>query len=324
MRRRLFGLGLAIVIAVGLGGCIRSGMLMSKIEKEYPPIGRFVDIGGKPQHVFEIGEGAPVVFIHGASANIREFTSTLSPYLEDKPVKQILMDRPGLGYSKRVKDADRLSVQAQTAHSIVETITNEPVILVGHSYGGAVSMRYALDYPDDVKAVVMLSPVTHDWGKGGMTWYNQLAGTPVLGDVFSQIAPLVGPDAARSGLEALFFPAPVPETYPEDAGINLIFRPSSFKHNARDVLALKAQLAEQQKRYPTELTVPVYVFSGVYDTVLKPPLHSLRLRKEVDGLITVYDLSDEGHMPHHGKAEEIANLILELSASESGQIANPD
>ncbi len=313
-----FRSAVAVLVLVASAISLSSCMYTRKVEARYPPIGEFVTVDGAAQHFVQKGEGKPVLMIHGASANAREYLITLTPHLSDEPLSLFMADRTGHGYSERVEDGKALAVQAATLAKAVEARASEPMVVVGHSFGGAVALRFALDYPDRVKALVLIAPVTHDWGDGGVTWYNQIAALPAIGHVFSQFAPLVGPDTARGSLKSLFSPAPPPEGYADRMGVDLLFRPPVFRNNARDMIDLKAQLAVQEKRY-SELEIPIVVFSGSYDTVLKPKLHAAKLRRDVPEKVVLVKLDDEGHMPHHGKAELIAHTISRLARGESVQ-----
>ena len=319
MRAWLIGclfLGLSLILA----GCVSGQMYTERVEEAYPPIGEYVAFRDGRVHVIRRGErgAAPVLMIHGASANAREYLITLVPELEDQSLDLLLADRPGHGYSSRVENAADLGVQAAAMAKALEEMTDEPAVIVGHSFGGAVALRLALDHPEKVKALILLAPVTHDWGDGGITWYNRLAAPPVFGALFSQLAPQVGPGAARDSLDNLFSPAEPPENYADNMGVDLLFRPAVFRANARDLVTLKAQLAEQQKRYDA-LSMPIIIYSGTYDTVIKPKLHAARLQKTLPDTVTLLKLDDEGHMPHHGKADEIADAILRLARAESVQ-----
>ncbi|MEP1598526.1 MAG: alpha/beta fold hydrolase, partial [Hyphomonas sp.] len=140
----------------------------NKVEAAYPPIGKAVAVGGETVHVIQEGQaGPPVLMIHGASANAREFTWTLAPRLENTH-RVFMADRPGHGYSGRPEDAHNLGVQAAQMAGVLDALApGEKTVLVGHSFGGAVALRVALDRPDLVKALVLLAPVTHEWGGGG-------------------------------------------------------------------------------------------------------------------------------------------------------------
>lgn len=274
-----------------------------------------VPVNGVDVHVMRAGEtGPPVLMIHGASANAHEFTYTLAPRLSE--THRILMaDRPGHGYSGRPDDAETLGMQAaQMAGVLTELVPDEQAVIVGHSYGGAVAIRLALDHPDKVKGLVLLAPVSHDWGGGGEAWYNKYAGAPIIGPIFSQLVPIVGPAQVKSGISGVFSPKQAPEGYYERSAIGLLFRPPEFRANAKDMNALRQEMAAQQARYG-EISVPIVVLSGAQDTIISPALHVGELKKQVDGLQLVR-LPEGGHMPHHFYGSEAADAIQLIAAGE--------
>ena len=297
-----------------LGACVSTWVYTARINQAHPATGTMVDVDGTEIHVLKQGvEGPVVLMIHGASANAREFDWTLAPRLADTH-RILMIDRPGHGHSERPDHAETLSVQAAQAATVLRTLApGQKAVIVGHSFGGAVSLRLALDHPELVQALVLLAPVSHDWGGGGEAWYNTYAGHKVIGPVFTQLVPIVGPSQVRRGIESVFSPQPAPDNYFEKSGIGLLFRPSNFTANARDVNALREELAAQQARYD-EIQVPTVVFSGALDTVISPPLHVGKLKHQIDGLELV-KLADDGHMPHHAYGTDVAAAIRRLSAN---------
>ncbi len=301
--------GLAVLS--GLGACVTGAAYTARIEAALPPSGERVTVDGYEMHVVRAGTDGPLVMmIHGASANAREWQATLGPRL-DTQARLMMVDRPGHGYSERFAGAESLGAQARAVAGVLDQLApGEPAILVGHSFGGAVALRVALDRPDLASGLVLLAPVTHDWGSGGTSWYNQAASPPFIGHAFAQLVPLVGPAQAQAGIDSVFEPAPAPEDYYDSAGLGLLFRPKHFRANARDLTVLKAELAAQSARYG-DLDLPIIVFSGAGDTVLSPKLHVGRLKHQTT--IELIALPDEGHMPHHGEGLAVADAILRLA-----------
>ena len=283
------------------------------MNQAHPAEGTFVKVNGADVHVLQEGETGPVVLmIHGASANAREFDWTLAPQLADTH-RVLMMDRPGHGHSERPSDAESLAIQAAQAAGVMRQLApGEKAIVVGHSFGGAVALRLALDHPDLVDGLVLLAPVSHDWGGGGEAWYNKYASHDFVGPIFTQLVPIVGPSQVKAGITNVFSPKPAPDGYFEKSGIGLLFRPANFAANARDVNALRTQLAGQQDRYG-DISVPTVVFSGALDTVISPPLHVGKLKHQVEGLELV-KLGEGGHMPHHAYGEDVVATIRRLSA----------
>ncbi|MEM6899385.1 MAG: alpha/beta hydrolase [Pseudomonadota bacterium] len=306
---------IAVSLLVSLpvvSACVHSAIYTSRAEANYPAQGTLVAVNGANTHVIEQGlSGSPVLMIHGASANSQEFTHTLAPLLnEDFHV--LMADRPGHGYSQRPRSSEELATQAAQMAGVLDARANgQKAIVVGHSFGGAVALRLALDRPDLVQALVLLAPVTHDWGGGGEAWYNKYAAHPVFGGPLTQLIPVLGPGRLSAGINGVFHPDPAPEGYLEDASVPLLFRPRTFRANAKDVTNLRAELAAQQIRYG-ELSMPVTVYNGHRDTVIKPALHVGKLRHQVPQL-EVVDLPNGGHMPHHIHSEAIADTIRALA-----------
>jgi len=312
MKLLIILIALAMLAGV-LSACVTSAVYTSRVEKTHPAIGKLVDVGGTKMHVIEAGaSGPPVLMIHGASANAREFTYSLAPRLQADH-RVMMVDRPGHGYSERPEDAEELGTQAALMAGVLQALApGEKAVIVGHSFGGGVALRLALDHPEKVQGLVLLAPVSHDWGNGGGAWYNKYAGGPAIGPMFSQLVPLVGPAQVKGGISNVFDPEPAPDGYFEKSAIGLLFRPPNFRANAKDVNALQAELAAQQDRY-IELEMPIVVYSGALDTVLSPQLHVGRLKHEAQNL-TLRALPETGHMPHHANGEDVADDISRLAS----------
>lgn len=110
-------------------------------------------------HYVEHGMGAtPVVFVHG-------FISTHSwwlPALELLPPDRFhayAIDLRACGQSEQVATGHTLAQYAADLHQFVAALGLQHVTLVGHSMGGGVAMRYALDHQDRLDALVLVDPL---------------------------------------------------------------------------------------------------------------------------------------------------------------------
>ncbi len=287
-----------------------SGCASWTAEKNAPAIGEIVDIGGEQVHVLDLGPRdsakPPVVLIHGASVNLRDMKLALGDRLAaDRRV--IMIDRTGHGYSSRADDGYRLGVQAALIKEAVDALGVERPVIIGQSFGGAVALRYGLDFQDDVSALVLLAAVSHEW-PGGIAWYNNVSQWPVAGFLLRRLViPTYGQVAAKSGIESSFSPGAPPEMYYEESGLPLLFRPKEFKANAEDIANLKAEIIAQQGRYG-ELKIPVAIVTGEDDTSVSPKLHTKRLATEVESASLTL-LPDTGHTLHHSRTDAIIAII---------------
>lgn len=279
-------------------------------SQRWPAQGRFVPALGGRAHVWEAGEGPPVVLLHGASGSVRDVAGPLAAHLAG--LRLIAIDRPSHGHSGPVAGHARLAVQARfVAEALTAAGVAGPVTVAGHSWGAAVALRLALDFPDRVKAVIAIAPASHPFD-GPVALHNRLGALPVLGPALSWTAPaLLGPLALRAGLKSAFAPGPVPADYARQSGIALYFRATTFAANARDMAAASAELALQAPRYPA-LTLPAAVISGGGDTVVSNAIHAKALARDLPHAETLR-IEGAGHMPTWAAPQTVAGVIRRLA-----------
>jgi magnesium chelatase accessory protein len=104
---------------------------------------RFVEAGGLRWHVQIMGEGAPVLLLHGAGAATHSWRD-LAPILS-KSFKVIAVDLPGHGFTE-TPSGDGLSLpgMARSVGVLLDHLCISPVAVIGHSAGAAIGMRLGL------------------------------------------------------------------------------------------------------------------------------------------------------------------------------------
>lgn len=289
------------------------------IERAHPPAGTFVEVAGARLHVVDLDarsqrspDDLPVVLLHGASGNLEDLRLALGDRLAARH-HVILVDRPGLGWSERLLDADDMTPARQAAmlSELLERLDVGRAIVVGHSFGGTVATAMALDDPFRVAGLVLIAPVAHPW-PGGISWYYSLAATPLLGPLFARTLALpVGALLMRPTVEIVFAPQSAPPDYVDRTATELVLRPQNFLDNARDVAGLEAYIATQTSRY-AGITAPTIIITGDRDEVVSPELHSRTLAAAVPRSKLVV-LEGIGHMPHHAAPDRVIAAIEEIA-----------
>ena len=106
--------------------------------------------------VYEAGRQHPVsaVLVHGIGDEGANVWGHLIPELE-KRYHVVAFDLPGFGRSSKRNELYSPSMYAYFVDWAVEHYTRGPVILIGHSMGGAVALCYGARYPDRVKRMVL-------------------------------------------------------------------------------------------------------------------------------------------------------------------------
>ena len=162
----LFGIALIISPLLGLDSCMQFRMSSSEIKKY------FADRGLEAtQHSYKVGnrvvnyvhtgnENKPVtIFVHGSPGSLSAFIHFLTDTVLLKQTQLITVDRPGFGSSNFGDAEPSLEKQASLLKPLLEKYRNaRPIILVGHSLGGPVIARMAMDFPELVDGLVMVAP----------------------------------------------------------------------------------------------------------------------------------------------------------------------
>ena len=109
------------------------------------------------------GEGVPVVLLHG-SMNTRRQWRGLHRSLEAS-YKVISVDLTGYGEAVFPENPDTHTMEAE-AHRVHRLLyeelgCEEPCHLVGHSYGGAISLCFAVLYPEDALSLTLFEPMSN-------------------------------------------------------------------------------------------------------------------------------------------------------------------
>jgi pimeloyl-ACP methyl ester carboxylesterase len=317
-RRGLKAAGLAAGALAGLA--LYNRALQRRIERTWPPRGRFVPIDGAVLHYIEGGQGRPVVLLHGASGSLNDFLPALFGRVARRH-RAIAFDRPGHGYSTRPPGPASPARQAALLRDALHALGIERPILVGHSWSGALALAYAIAWPDEIAGIVTVAGVSHPWTGNYISWYTRAAAHPVLGPLFvhTLLAPL-GRALIGAGVRHVFAPEPPFPGYARRTGLPLVLRPEPFRANALDLLGLNAFLAEQAPHYP-EIGVPIGIVAPTGDRITSVNHHSRQLYDVLDHA-RLFVAEGAGHMPHHTRPGVVMRAI-DWVAEEAGAVRRP-
>lgn len=316
-------LALIIVVALFGAGAIITLIGARLIAREHQPRGRRIDLDGLREHVVELeaadgGEGGmPLVLLHGAGGNLEDMRLALGERLAARH-RVLLVDRPGAGWSeRRGRQSSSPAVQAAMLRALLDRLGVTRAVLVGHSWGGALALAFALDYPQHTAGLVLLSPPTHPHLRRMTRLYRPLA-APIFGWLFAHTLAL--PLAAAtfdSGIRTAFAPQLPPRHYLRDSAAFLLLRPRAFLANARDMANLQIFLARQATRY-RELDVPTVIIQGDRDVIVPFEKHGKALAAAAPHAKLVV-LLGIGHMPHHAVTDRVVTEIEVLVRMANGE-----
>jgi pimeloyl-ACP methyl ester carboxylesterase len=281
------------------------------IQWKYPPQGKFVDVPGARLHVVEIGPNVPgevpIVMIAGANSSLETIRRPLGDLLA-KSHRVILIDRPGQGWSTRERLEDSTpAIQARMIDQALGKLGIARAILVGHSWGGALVPALALENPQRVAGLVMISPVLYGW-RGPIGTLTDVATAPIIGRLmaYTVIMP-AGWYFLEGGMQYVFYPQSPPAHFTYDTASPMILRPTAFLNNAWDLKTLKAAMVKQSPNYP-KITAPIVIFAGDSDLVVSTEVHAQAFAKAMPRAKVIV-LPGVGHMPQVANPKLIADEI---------------
>lgn len=104
---------------------------------------RFVTAGGLRWHVQEMGSGPPLLLLHGAGAATHSWRG-LTPLLAQR-FHVLAPDLPGHAFTDTPDVALSLPEMARRLTALLEALSFQPALVVGHSAGAAIALRLTLD-----------------------------------------------------------------------------------------------------------------------------------------------------------------------------------
>ncbi|MEM9723884.1 MAG: alpha/beta hydrolase [Pseudomonadota bacterium] len=269
-----------------------------RVDREHPPIGRFVDTPTGPLHFVEQGnpDDPTLVMLHGASGNLLDFKSSILDALSAR-WRVIAVDRPGYGHSAaRGPRPWGVKEQVVSIEHVLRACGARRYALFGHSYGVALSIAWCALRGDQVRGVLALSGGMYDW-PGAQSWRYRLGRIGPLGAGMGRLAPFFAtPDLLRREMAEVFAPQAPPEDYAERAGVWLALRPRTFALNLKAMAEMLNEL-EPVRPLLGQLSPPVEVVNGDADEICAPtPAGPYAARLPLARLTW---LKGVGHMPHH-------------------------
>lgn len=245
---------------------------MSTVETANPEVAESIDVNGIATNYHDVGEGDPVLLIHGSGPGVSAYANwrAVLPELA-RNHRVIAPDVLGFGYTERPEGVT-YDMATWTEHlvGLMDALGIERAAVVGNSFGGALALNVAAHHPDRVGRLVLMGAVgvpfeiteglDRVWG-----FEPSLENMVGLMDVFAHDRSLLTEDLARLRLEAATRPG-VHEAY------------SSMFPAPRQRSVEAMTVPDQDIR---AITQPTLIIHGRDDEVI-PLSNSMRLNELID------------------------------------------
>jgi pimeloyl-ACP methyl ester carboxylesterase len=256
-------------------------------------------------HSVCLGNGQPVILIHGLAASLYEWTS-LAPALASHGFAAYALDLLGHGESAKPDDPRLYHVESIYRHfqDWVENLSlDTPPALIGHSLGGYLSLLHAIRHPQAVRGMVLIDPY---FETRQLSPLIRLASRrPNLGEKAMRVTP-------QWLIHAVIGWNPDTTAYFSTEARRRIA--ADYKRASPHFVYITRDMPDLTDNLP-DVNAPVLVIWGKRDLTLQPA--SFPRLVQILPNATGYPVTTTGHQPHISKPDLVNRLTLEFLAKWS-------
>ncbi len=123
---------------------------------DWASLERQTELLGRAVNYVDIGFGPPLVFVHGLSGNWMNWIENMPEFASDHRV--IALDLPGFGRSPLPSSEITIGLFCDVLIALIHKLQLGSVTLVGNSMGGQISAKLAIEHPELIDRLVLVSP----------------------------------------------------------------------------------------------------------------------------------------------------------------------
>jgi pimeloyl-ACP methyl ester carboxylesterase len=268
-----------------------------------------VEIAGRDVNYVDIGEGdsTPVVFVHGLGGQWQNFLENIPRTAQQRRV--LALDLPGFGCSAMPADDISITGYGRCVNAFLDEVGVERAHLVGNSMGGFVTAEVAIQFPQRVDRLVLISAAGISTASADRD--RVLAfGRALAASGANEAAQLKGL-ARRPLSRALAFGFVA--RYPARMKADLVYEGfllGTGKPGFYD--ALRATLDYDYRDRIGEIRVPTLIVWGEKDMIV-PVRDAQQYERLIDDARKV-TMAETGHVPMAERPEAFNELLLEFVA----------
>lgn len=270
--------------------------------QEYPPLPRYtVDVRGIHTSYYAAGEAhqPALLLLHGMSASADSFRELMHDLAGDYWL--IAPDIPGFGYSANVEPYT-FPYLISWLDAFAKAVHLPAVHAVGHSFGGALGVSYALENADRVQSLILLAPSVLRPGKVPQ-WLRNLARTRIVERIMELGVFASRLFVGRQMRAAFHDPRPFPDSLWER-------RLEDYRNSRASAAVLRASALYDLRPDLQRLRQPTCIIWGKEDPVLDPADARLLDEMMTGSPSTLCLLEECGHIPHIERRETVEQIIV--------------
>lgn len=282
-------------------------------KSAYPFTSNYFDINGHRLHYIDEGEGETVLFVHGTPSWSFDFREIIKRLKAD--YRCVAIDHIGFGLSDKPEAYDYATQNhSKTLEEFVLAKKLDDITLVVHDFGGPIGLRFAIEYPEKIKRMVVLNSwLWSSKDDPDFVKLSKVLKSPLLPFLYRYL-----------NFSPRFI---LPRSYGERKLSKKILtqytKPFADRTQRNGALAFARSLLEDQdwfeqlwNRRQTISDKPTLFIWGMKDPVIKP--HYLnKFQIGFTNSVTV-KLPTSGHFPQEEEPDNVANAMLDFLRVRNG------
>lgn len=205
-----------------------------------------------------------MLFIHGLGTDHKCWNRMFDQFSPN--YRCIALDLPGYGNSSKEQFDFGISFFAESIHLFLNSLKLENVTVTGHSMGGQIAMRFALNYPDRCAKLLLLAPA-------GIETFDKEAELLIEKWYTPEILKSISDKQTQRNFEANFY-RPVPELKDMiNERLKLKEDKEAYEYFCNMIpQCVMAMIREPVFEELTQLSLPTTIFYGREDALIPSPL----------------------------------------------------
>ena len=272
------------------------------------PEDQYIKVGDINTRFWTSGdEGTAVILVHGIGDAVETWESNISVLGEHHRV--YALDIVGFGRSGKPPIQPSLPFGAQFVSDFMETQHIERASVIGNSMGGAISLQFALQFPDKLEKLVVEDGAA--LGKGIATFFR-LFSIPLIGELMSR--------PSRWGTAWLLKQLVYDPAVITDEMVELYYQLASLPRAQKSFLStlrVGVNFFGQRPQFVSsiadnlgKITCPTLIIWGQQDRII--PVEHAQVAKNGIPNAELHILDPCGHGPHFERPDEYNKLLMEF------------
>jgi pimeloyl-ACP methyl ester carboxylesterase len=280
----------------------------ARIMSKQPPKDQYVEVGNIRTRYWVLGDGkSSAILLHGLGCYIEYWLDNVAALAQGRRV--YALDLVGFGRSDKPQVRYSIPYLTEFVQEFMIVQDVDRAALIGGSMGGAIALRFALQYPHQVEKIVLASSV--GLGKEVSIFFRMMS-LPILGELFARPS---RKGTAQQFRLLLHDPDSIQDQWIEE-GYEMSSLPgaqrcllSAFR-SMFNIWGVRSDAYRPILDRLEEIEVPTLVIWGVQDRIL-PVTHAHQAVKRLPNS-RIHILDPCGHVPNIERAEEFNALVTDF------------